>query len=35
MVRDPMKRNQNLYYKYHQELGHTTEDCWNLRNYLD
>ena len=27
---EPMKRNQNLYYHYHQEQGHTTEDCRNL-----
>ena len=30
-----MKRNQNLYYQYHQEPGHTTEDCRNLKNHLD
>ena len=30
-----MKRNQNLYCQYHQESGHTTEDCRNLRNHLD
>ena len=35
MAGDPMKRNQNLYCQYHQEPGHTTEDCKNLRNYLD
>ena len=27
---DPVKRNQNLYFHYHQEQGHTTEDCRNL-----
>ena len=35
MARDPMKRNQNLYCQYHQERGHTTEDCRNLKNHLD
>ncbi|XP_050277979.1 uncharacterized protein LOC126719475 [Quercus robur] len=35
MAGDPMKRNQNLYCQYHQEPGHTTEDCRKLRNHLD
>ncbi|XP_050277682.1 uncharacterized protein LOC126719138 [Quercus robur] len=35
MAGDPMKRNQNLYCQYHQEPGHTTKDCRNLRNHLD
>ena len=35
MAGDPMRCNQNLYYQYQQELGHTTEDCRNLRNHLD
>ena len=35
MAGDPMKHNQNLYCQYHQELGHTTEDCRNLRYHLD
>ena len=30
MAEDPTKRNQNLYYHYHQEQGHTMEDCRNL-----
>ena len=35
MVRDPMRRNQNLYYHYHQDHRHTTEDCRNLWDHLD
>ena len=35
MALDFMKRNQNLYCQYHQELGHTIEDCRNLSNHLD
>ena len=30
MAGDPAKWNQNLYCHYHQEQGHTTEDCINL-----
>ena len=30
MAGDPAKRNQNLYCHYHQEQGHTMEDCRNL-----
>ena len=32
---DPTKRNQNLYYQYHQDLGYTTEDCRTLQAFLD
>ncbi|XP_030945798.1 uncharacterized protein LOC115970280 [Quercus lobata] len=35
MAGDPLKRNQNLYCAYHQEPGHTIDDCRNLKNYLD
>ncbi|XP_030970160.1 uncharacterized protein LOC115990470 [Quercus lobata] len=35
MVGDPAKRNQNLYCEYHQELGHTTDNCRNLKNHLN
>ena len=35
MARDPMRRNQNLYCHYHQDHGHTTEDCRNLWDHLD
>ena len=29
-----MRRNQNLYCQYHQDQGHTTEDCRNLWDHL-
>ena len=32
---DPMNRNQNLYCHYHQDHGHTTEDCRNLWDHLE
>ena len=35
MARDSSKRNQRLYCQYHQDHGHTTEDCRNLWNHLD
>ncbi|XP_050257750.1 uncharacterized protein LOC126702927 [Quercus robur] len=35
MAGDPSRRNQSLYYAYHQEPGHTTNDCRNLRNHLN
>ena len=35
MAGDPMNRNQNLYCHYHQDYGHTTEDCRNLWDHLE
>jgi len=35
MVGDSSKCNQSLYCLYHQDHGHTTEDCRNLWNHLD
>ena len=35
MVGESMRHNQNFYCQYHQDHGHTTEDCRNLWNYLD
>ena len=30
-----MRRNQNFYCQYHQDQGHTIEDCRNLWDHLD
>ena len=35
MERNPMRRNQSLHCQYHQERGHTTEDCRTLWNHLE
>ena len=35
MARDSVNRNQNLYCQYHQDHGHTTEDCRNLWDHLE
>ena len=35
MAGESTKRNQNLYCQYHQDHGHTTENCKNLWNYLN
>ena len=35
MSGDPLRRNQSLHCLYHQELGHTTEDCRTLWNHLE
>ena len=35
MAGDLVNRNQNLYYHYHQEHGHATEDCRNLWDHLE
>ena len=35
MVRNPEKRNRNLYCQYHQDHGHTIEDCRSLWDHLD
>ena len=29
---DPGKRNQNLFCRYHKEVGHNTDDCIQLKN---
>lgn len=31
---DPSKRNQSLYYHYHQDKGHTNKDCKTLHDHL-
>ncbi|XP_075669804.1 uncharacterized protein LOC142639527 [Castanea sativa] len=35
MSRDASMRNQNLHCHYHQDKGHTTEDCQTLRDHLN
>ena len=35
MMGNPEKRNHNLYYQYHQDHGHTTENCRSLWDHLD
>ena len=35
MVRNPEKRNRNLYCQYHRDHGHTTEDCRSLWDHQD
>nr|XP_023876181.1 uncharacterized protein LOC111988627 [Quercus suber] len=35
MVGNPDRRNRNLYCQYHQDHGHTTEDCRSLWDHLD
>ena len=32
---DPTKRNQSLHCQYHQDWGHTTEECGTLWNHLE
>ena len=35
MMGNPEKCNHNLYCQYHQDHGHTTEDCRSLLDHLD
>ena len=35
MMGNPEKRNRNLYCQYHQNHGHTIEDCRSLWDHLD
>ena len=35
MAGDPMNCNKNMYCHYHQDHGHTTEDCRNLWDHLE
>ncbi|GFZ10945.1 hypothetical protein Acr_22g0003430 [Actinidia rufa] len=31
---DPWKRNKNKYYEFHQDHGHNTEDCFQLKEQI-
>ena len=35
MGSDPSRRNQNLYCTYHKDKGHTTKQCWVLKDHLE
>ncbi|XP_030938890.1 uncharacterized protein LOC115963837 [Quercus lobata] len=35
MSGDPLRHNQSLHCQYHQDRGHTTEDCRTLWNHLE
>ena len=35
MAGEPRKRNPNLYCHYHQDHGHTTDNCRNLWDHLE
>ncbi|XP_065637205.1 uncharacterized protein LOC136070750 [Quercus suber] len=35
MIGNPKKRNHNLYCQYHQDHGHTTEECKSFWDHLE
>ena len=35
MEGDPLRRNQNLYYTYHRDKGHSTKQCRILKDHLE
>ena len=35
MVGEPLRHDQNFYYQYYQDHGHSTDNCKNLLSHLD
>ena len=35
MWRDRSKRNQNKYYRYHRDVGHTTKECIAFKDEIE
>ena len=35
LCRDRYKRNQNKYYRFHKDIGHTTEECLTLKDEIE
>lgn len=35
MSKNTSLRNQSIYFSYHQERGHTIEDCRTLKDHLN
>ena len=35
LLRDRSKRNQNKYYRFHKDIGHTTEECITMKDEIE